>query len=243
MIHGYEHSPMSRVPGIDYRPSRDGGAAFCAGGHLRLLAGVSLHGGLRGSVGRHHGVSRDQGSRASRAAHEGGADGGKGDEPKDHHVFALLGFVALLVVPALDRRFMWSPVPPYVSLIGDFLVALGFLLVYFVIRENSYAASTIQVAGGQTVISTGPYAVVRHPMYAGTLPLLIGTPLALGSWSGLIALAWFMPALIWRLLDEERFLHEHLLDTQSILGKCGIDCCRLSGRSTKKHFTARKPKS
>ena len=126
-------------------------------------------------------------------------------------VFALLGFVALLVVPALDRRFMWSPVPPYVSLIGNFLVALGFLLVYFVIRENSYAASTIQVAEGQTVISTGPYAVVRHPMYAGALPLLIGTPLALGSWAGLIALALFMPALIWRLLDEERFLHEHLL--------------------------------
>ena len=74
-------------------------------------------------------------------------------------VFALLGFVALLVVPALDRRFMWSPVPPYVSLIGDFLVALGFLLVYFVIRENSYAASTIQVVEGQTVVSTGPYAM------------------------------------------------------------------------------------
>ena len=64
-------------------------------------------------------------------------------------VFAVLGFIALLVVPALDRRFIWSPVPPYVSVTGDLLVALGFLLVYFVIRENSYAASTIQVAEGQ----------------------------------------------------------------------------------------------
>ena len=125
-------------------------------------------------------------------------------------VFALLGFIALLVVPALDRRFMWSSVPPRVSVIGDLLVALGFLLVYFVIRENSYAASTIQVVEGQTVISTGPYAVVRHPMYAGVLPLLIGTPLALGSWWGLGALIFFMPALIWRLLDEERFLHKNL---------------------------------
>jgi protein-S-isoprenylcysteine O-methyltransferase Ste14 len=124
--------------------------------------------------------------------------------------FALLGFIALLVVPALDRRFMWSSVPPRVSVIGDLLVALGFLLVYFVIRENSYAASTIQVVEGQTVISTGPYAVVRHPMYAGVLPLLIGTPLALGSWWGLGALIFFMPALIWRLLDEERFLHKNL---------------------------------
>jgi protein-S-isoprenylcysteine O-methyltransferase Ste14 len=125
-------------------------------------------------------------------------------------VFALLGFIALLVVPALDRRFMWSSVLAWVCVIGDLLVALGFLLVYFVIRENSYAASTIQVAEEQTVISTGPYSVVRHPMYAGVLPLLIGTPLALGSWWGLGALILFMPALIWRLLDEERFLHKHL---------------------------------
>ena len=125
-------------------------------------------------------------------------------------VFALLGFIALLVVPALDRRFIWSSVSPTTSVIGDLLVALGFLSVYFVIRENSYAASTIQVAEGQTVVSTGPYAVVRHPMYAGVLPLLIGTPLALGSWRGLGALILFMPALIWRLLDEERFLHKNL---------------------------------
>src|SRR5262245_26465917 len=124
-------------------------------------------------------------------------------------VFALLGVIALLVVPALDRRFMWSSVPPWVSVVSDILVGLGFLLVYFVIRENSYAASTIQVAEGQTVISTDPY-VVRHPMYAGVLPLLIGTPLALGSWWGLGALIFFMPALIWRLLDEERFLHKNL---------------------------------
>src|SRR6476661_1454916 len=138
-------------------------------------------------------------------------------------VFALLGFIALLVVPALDRRFMWSSVPPWVTVLGDILVGLGFLSVYFVIRENSYAASTIQVAEGQTVISTGPYAVVRHPMYAGVLPLLIGTPLALGSWRGLGALILFMPALIWRLLDEERFLHKNLPDIRSIPGKCGID--------------------
>jgi protein-S-isoprenylcysteine O-methyltransferase Ste14 len=101
-------------------------------------------------------------------------------------------------------------VPPWVSAIGDLLVALGFLLVCFVIRANTYAASTIQVAKGQTVISTGPYAVVRHPMYAGVLPLLIGTPLARGSWRGLGALIFFMPALLWRLLDEERFLRKNL---------------------------------
>ena len=125
-------------------------------------------------------------------------------------VFVILGFVALLVISALDRRFGWSAVPPYVSVAGDLLVALGFLQVYIVLRENSYAASTIQVGEGQTVITTGPYAVVRHPMYAGVIPLLIGTPPALGSWCGLFALLVFIPALLWRLLEEEKFLHCNL---------------------------------
>ena len=123
---------------------------------------------------------------------------------------AMLGFFSLLVLPAFDHRSGWSPVPPYVPVAGDLLVALGFLVVHFVLRENSYAASTIQVTEGQKVISTGPYSIVRHPMYAGALPLLIGTPLALGSWWGLLALVLFMPALIWRLVDEEQFLHKNL---------------------------------
>jgi len=125
-------------------------------------------------------------------------------------LFATIGFIALLVFPALDHRFGWSSVPPYISLVGDALVALGFLFVFFVIRVNSYAASTIEIAEDQKVVSTGPYALVRHPMYAGVLPLLIGTPLALGSWRGLFALVLFMPALIWRLLDEEKYLRKNL---------------------------------
>jgi protein-S-isoprenylcysteine O-methyltransferase Ste14 len=90
------------------------------------------------------------------------------------------------------------------------LIALGFLFIFFVMRKNSYAASTIQIADDQKVVSTGPYAYVRHPMYAGALPLLVGTPIALGSWWGLFALVFFMPALLWRLLDEEQFLHKNL---------------------------------
>ena len=124
--------------------------------------------------------------------------------------FAMIGFIALLVFPAFDRRFGWSRVPPYVSLIGDALVATGFRLVFFVLKVNTYGASTIQVTEDQKVVSTGPYAFVRHPMYAGSLPLVIGTPLALGSWWGLSALIVFFPALIWRLLDEERFLRKNL---------------------------------
>jgi protein-S-isoprenylcysteine O-methyltransferase Ste14 len=124
--------------------------------------------------------------------------------------FALLGFIALLVFPALDHRFVWSPVTPYMSLTGDALVALGFILTFVVILENSYAASTIQVVEGQRVISTGLYAYVRHPMYAGVLPMLVGIPLALGSWWGLFGLILIVPVLIWRLLDEERFLRQNL---------------------------------
>lgn len=125
-------------------------------------------------------------------------------------VFAMAGFLALLVFPALDHRFGWSPVPAYVSMIGDLLIALGFLFIFFVFKENPYGASTVQIAEGQKVISTGPYALVRHPMYAGALVMLIGMPLALDSWLGLFGLALILPVLIWRLLDEEKFLHKNL---------------------------------
>lgn len=122
----------------------------------------------------------------------------------------MAGFIALVVVPALDHRLGWSAVPAYVSLAGDLLIVLGFLFIFFVVRENSYGATTIQVVEGQPVISTGPYAIMRHPMYAGALPLLVGTPLALGSWWGLIIAALLVPALVWRLLEEERFLSRNL---------------------------------
>jgi protein-S-isoprenylcysteine O-methyltransferase Ste14 len=125
-------------------------------------------------------------------------------------LFAVLGFVAMLTFPVLDHRFGWSSVPASVSVLGDFLIALAFLFIFFVFRENSFGASTIQIAEGQTVVSTGPYALVRHPMYAGALVMLVGVPLALGSWWGLFALLLILPVLIWRLLDEERFLSQNL---------------------------------
>ena len=125
-------------------------------------------------------------------------------------VLVLLGFAALLVAPVLDHRFGWSPVPPYISITGDGLIVLGYLFILFVLRENSYAASTIQIADDQRVISTGPYAVVRHPMYAAALLLVIGMPLALDSWYGLFGIGVIVPALIWRLQDEERFLTRNL---------------------------------
>src|SRR5215510_9192203 len=125
-------------------------------------------------------------------------------------VLVMLGSLAFLVFPVLDHRFGWSPVPPSGSIVGNVLIVLGYLFIFFVVRENSYAASTIQVAEGQTVISTGPYAWVRHPMYAGALLLIIGLPLALGSWYGVLGIFGFVPVLTWRLSDEEGFLTSNL---------------------------------
>jgi protein-S-isoprenylcysteine O-methyltransferase Ste14 len=122
----------------------------------------------------------------------------------------LVGFFSLIVGSALDVRFGWSSMPGYVSLIGEALIVLSFLFIFWVIKVNSFAASTIQVAEDQRVISTGPYAYVRHPMYAGALPLLVGMPLALGSWWALILVAPFISVLVWRILDEERFLFRNL---------------------------------
>jgi protein-S-isoprenylcysteine O-methyltransferase Ste14 len=117
-----------------------------------------------------------------------------------------LGFIGLLVVPGLDHRFGWSQAPAAVAVFGNILLLLGWLGILFVFRANSYAAATIQVSSGQTVISTGPYGIVRHPMYASALLMLLGIPLALGSWWGVLVWAALLPALAWRLLDEERVL-------------------------------------
>jgi protein-S-isoprenylcysteine O-methyltransferase Ste14 len=125
-------------------------------------------------------------------------------------IAASLAFVALLVVPSLDHRFEWSHVPLAIVVAGDGLAGLGFLIVFRVFRENAYTAATIDVAPGQTVVSTGPYALVRHPMYLGALVMLFGTPLALGSWWGLVPFGALALVIVLRLLDEERFLAKNL---------------------------------
>jgi protein-S-isoprenylcysteine O-methyltransferase Ste14 len=121
-----------------------------------------------------------------------------------------LTFVGFLVIPSLDHRFAWSRVPLAIQIAGDVLVALGFFIVFLVFRENTFTAATIEVAADQKVISTGPYAVVRHPMYAGALVMLFGTPLALGSLWGLVLMIPMTLVIVLRLLDEEKFLAENL---------------------------------
>src|SRR3954451_3845272 len=118
---------------------------------------------------------------------------------------ALLLF-GMLVVPGLDHRFGWSDVPAWIAFAGDGLVALGFYLIFLTFRENSYAAGVIEIGSGQTVVATGPYEVVRHPMYSGALVMTLGIPLALGSLWGLLLWPPMVAVLAWRLVEEEKFL-------------------------------------
>ena len=122
----------------------------------------------------------------------------------------MLGFVGLVALPAFDHRFGWSPVAPVVSVIASAMIVLSFVLFFVVMQSNSYAASTIRVEEGQPVVSTGPYAYVRHPMYSGALLLLLAVPLALGSWWSVLLVVPFFPVLVWRILDEENFLRKDL---------------------------------
>jgi protein-S-isoprenylcysteine O-methyltransferase Ste14 len=138
------------------------------------------------------------------------APAGESTREKIFIIVGLLGNFCLIVFSALDHRLGLSQISPLVSLIGEGLVVLSFLGYYFVFRENSFAASSIQTFEGQKVISTGLYAHVRHPKYAGDLLLVIGIPLALGSWWGLAFLLLVIPALVWRILDEEKLLKKDL---------------------------------
>ncbi len=115
-------------------------------------------------------------------------------------------FLLLFVVPGLDHRFRWSHVPVPVALAGDLLLILGFAAIFLVMKENRFASSTIEINPDQQLISTGPYRIVRHPMYAGSLLLFLGAPLALGSWWGLLTGVPMLFVLAWRLIEEERFL-------------------------------------
>ena len=122
----------------------------------------------------------------------------------------IVAFVLLIAVPGLDYRWHWSEVPTWLVLVANGGVGLSFAIFFVVLKQNSYAASTITVEPGQPVVSTGVYAFIRHPMYAGALLLIGVTPLALGSYWGLLVGVAALPVLIWRLLDEERILARDL---------------------------------
>jgi len=135
--------------------------------------------------------------------------GPKGEKEKGQKIvqaIASLVFLADFVIPAFDHHYGWSRVPAYASIAGDLMMLVGFWITFAVFRVNSFTSGIIEVAEGQRVVSTGPYAIVRHPLYSGALVMLFGIPLALGSWWGLLVNVPLTAAIVWRLLDEEKFL-------------------------------------
>jgi protein-S-isoprenylcysteine O-methyltransferase Ste14 len=128
-------------------------------------------------------------------------------------------FSGLLVFSALDHRFGWSPVPPAVSLIGDALVVIGLGIAILTLNQNNYAAANIAVEESQTVISTGLYGIVRHPMYMGASIMFAGIPLALDSWWGLAVLVPVVIVFAVRIADEEKLLNQELTGYSEYTGK------------------------
>jgi protein-S-isoprenylcysteine O-methyltransferase Ste14 len=135
-------------------------------------------------------------------------------ETRTAQKFATVGTVAMviavLIVSALDHRFGWSQVPTPVVVVGNILVAVGLGVAMMVVNQNDYAAATITVEADQPVISTGLYGLVRHPMYAGALIMMVGMPLALDSYWGLLTVLPGLAVLAFRIVDEEKMLRQEL---------------------------------
>jgi len=115
-----------------------------------------------------------------------------------------------LLVPGLDYRFGWSRVPIWLTILSEGLVLAGYVITFWAMKENSFASRTVQVMEGQRVISTGPYRMVRHPMYFGAVLMLLFTPLALGSWWALPGFLLVGVLIVLRLFNEEKVLGKGL---------------------------------
>ena len=133
-------------------------------------------------------------------------------EPEQKRVILLssLVFVAGFVLAGLDFRFGWSKVPLPVVIVASVLFLVGYALYAEVMRENAYLSRTIKVEEGQTVISTGLYAVVRHPMYTASTVMFLALPLILGSWYALIPFALYPVIMVIRIRGEEKLLTAEL---------------------------------
>lgn len=134
----------------------------------------------------------------------------KEEKQKTIQIIGIIIFFIGFLIAGLDYRYHWSNVPVYLVIAANAIVLSGYIFVFFVLRENSYASRIIEVEKGQKVITTGPYAIVRHPMYLGVLMMYIFTPLALGSYWALPFFLPLLPLLIYRLLNEEEVLLKEL---------------------------------
>jgi len=142
-------------------------------------------------------------------------------EPAQKRVIEVsrLVFLIAFIIPGLDHRFGWSDVPVGAVLASNALVFLGYVLVFLVFRKNTYASRVVEVEQGQKVISTGPYALVRHPMYLGTGIMFLATPLALGSYWALPVFLMLPCVLVYRIRNEEEVLLRELAGYQEYMQK------------------------
>ena len=119
-------------------------------------------------------------------------------------------FIAAFIIPGLDKRFGWSIIPAEIIVATDIVIFAGYIIIFLVFRENSYASRIVEIDKEHKVITTGLYSVIRHPMYLGVLIMYLPTPLALGSYWGLIPIALLPVSLVLRILNEEKVLLENL---------------------------------
>ena len=138
--------------------------------------------------------------------------GAKEKENTQKGVVALSGLLFLVgfIVAGLDYRFGWSNVPMWLVILASVILLVSYALYAEIMRENTYLSRTIEVQDNQSVIDTGLYGIVRHPMYAVTILLFMMIPFVLGSWYALIAFAFYPAIIIVRLLDEETLLTREL---------------------------------
>ena len=135
------------------------------------------------------------------------------EQASEQNLIVKLSFVYYRVtyfLPGFDKRYGWSDTPLWLVVLAQVFVFLGYILVTQVFKENSYASRTVEVDEDQKVIDTGPYAVVRHPMYVGVTTLYVLSPLALGSTWGLLASVLIIPLIIARIVSEEKILAKDL---------------------------------
>ncbi len=135
------------------------------------------------------------------------------EKEKDQNIIQIVFsfiFLSGFGIPGFDKRYGWSDVPVYLVLIADIFILLGYLLIFFVFKQNSFASRTVEVERDQKVISTGLYSFVRHPMYIGVIIMFMPTPIALGSYWGLIPMATIPIALVFRIKNEEKVLRKNL---------------------------------
>ena len=141
--------------------------------------------------------------------------------PEQRRIIALssLYLIFIFLVPGFDKRFGWSDVPVWLSVLADVLVLAAFLLNFLVIRVNTYASRVVEIQEGQQVITTGPYALVRHPMYTSIILIMLATPVALGSFWGVLPVIPFIFLLAARAKNEEELLVNELAGYREYMQK------------------------